>query len=64
MNLETELFGRNFMDLHLLLEEVEREARLDFELPEMYRQMHEKYFAFQDNENSKRICEKVFDKMI
>ena len=39
-------------------------GRLDFELPEMYRQMHEKYFAFQDNENSKRICEKVFDKMI
>lgn len=62
MDLETELFGENFVELDSLLEEVEREAEQDFELPLPYRQMQENYFAYQDNENSKRICEQIFEK--
>lgn len=62
IDLETELFGSNLVELDPLLEEVEREARQDFQLPVSYSRMHERYFAFQDKNNSKRICEQIFEK--
>ncbi|MFA9376836.1 MAG: CDP-glycerol glycerophosphotransferase family protein [Lachnotalea sp.] len=62
IDMEQELFGERVDDVLPLISLIEEYAKKDFQLKAEYRDMHEHYFKYIDDDNSKRICEHIMKK--
>lgn len=59
MDFETELFGKNVLDIDELCDTITMHARNGFKLPEELKKRHSYYYKYVDDQNSKRICEYI-----